>query len=31
MKAGDYKLEKFVMHSLVNGSNIDLSNLFRYI
>lgn len=31
MKAGDYKLDKFVMHSLVNGSSVDLSNLFRYI
>ena len=31
MKAGDYKLEKFVMHSLVNGSSVDLSSLFRYI
>lgn len=31
MKAGDYKLEKFVMHSLINGSSVDLSSLFRYI
>ena len=31
MKAGDYKLEKFVLHSMVNGSSIDLSNLYRYI
>jgi hypothetical protein len=31
LKAGDYKLEKFAMYSLINGSTIDLSNMFRYI
>jgi hypothetical protein len=31
LKAGDYKLEKFTLHSLLNGSSIELNNLFRYI
>jgi hypothetical protein len=31
LKAGDYKLERFVLYSLVNGSEIELNNLYRYI
>ena len=31
LAAGNYKLEKFVMYSLINGKEIDLKNLFRYI
>jgi hypothetical protein len=31
LSAGNYKLEKFVMYSLINGKEIDLKNLFRYI
>jgi hypothetical protein len=31
LKAGDYKIEKFVMHSLVNGSFVDLVSLYRKI
>jgi len=31
LAAGNYKLNKFVMHSLVNGSEVNMSSLFRYI
>jgi hypothetical protein len=31
LKAGDYKLDKFVLYSTINNSTIDLNNIFRYI
>lgn len=31
LKAGDYKLQKLVMHSLVNGSFVDLTSLYKKI
>lgn len=31
LKAGDYKLERFVLYSMINDSSIELNNLFRYI
>lgn len=31
LKAGDYKIENFVMYSLVNGSSVDLSSLYKKI
>ena len=31
LKAGDYKLEKLVLHSLVNGTEVPLDNLFKKI
>jgi len=31
LAAGNYKLEKFVMYSVVSGKEIDLKNLFNYI
>jgi len=31
LKAGDYKLEKFVMYSLLNDTYVDLNNLFKNI
>jgi len=31
LAAGNYKLEKFVLHSLVSGSELNLTGLFRYI
>ena len=31
VKAGDYKLEKVILYSLLNGSNINLRNLFKTI
>lgn len=31
LKAGDYKLEKVVLHSLVNGTSVNMMNLVRRI
>jgi hypothetical protein len=31
LKAGDYRLEKLVLHSLTNGTSVPLNNLFRRI
>lgn len=31
LKAGDYKLERFVMYSLINNTEVQLNNLYRYI
>jgi len=31
LAVGNYKLNKFVMHSLVNGSEVNMSSMFRYI
>lgn len=31
LKAGDYKLDKFVMYSLLNNTTVELNNLYRYI
>jgi len=31
LSAGNYRLERFIMHSLVSGVNVDLKNLFKRI
>ena len=31
LKAGDYKLDRFVLYSMVNGTEVELNNLYRYI
>lgn len=31
LKAGDYKLDKLVMHSLSNGSMVDMSSLYKKV
>lgn len=31
LKAGDYKLEKFSLYSMINNTSVDLNNLFKSI
>lgn len=31
LKAGDYKLDRFVLYSMINGTEVELNNLYRYI